>query len=176
MAVFQVDKNFSVILNPEAARLVPELSSLTESELLFVVLAEDYADGPYRKKPAEERYSMAVKRVFKDQGVNLETKRMKLARDAYKSLVFDIRRETLDIYKQKIGVYHREMLSAGLEFKKMKELDQMIQYLEERIQAIETSLEADDIANVRLKGDRQLSYIEIWQKRQQEYRKFKDSQ
>lgn len=176
MAVFKVDKNFSVILNPDAAKLVPELSGLTESELLFVVLAEDYADGPYRKKPAEERYSMAIKRVFKDDAVNLETKRIKLARDAYKSLVFDIRRETLDIYKKKISVYHMEMLSSGLEFKKMKELDQMIQYLEERVQAIEVSLEADDITSIRLKGDRQLSYIEIWQKRQQEYRKFKASQ
>jgi len=176
MAVFQVDRNFTVILNPDAAKLIPELASLTEKELLFVILAEDYADGPFRKKPAEERYALALKKVFKDEDVNLETKRIKIARDGYKSLVFDIRRETLDIYKKKVGVYHSELMASNIEFKKMKELDQMIQYLEERIQSIETSLEADDMTNLKLKGDRQLSFIETWQRRQQEYRKFKNSQ
>ena len=173
--IFKVDKSFKVILNPEAVKLVPELAGLSEKEVLFIILVEDYSDSPFRKKPYEERWSLAIKRVFGDEPVNLETDRIKLARDAYKSLVFDVRRETIDVYKRKLGVYQREQLAANVDFKRMKELDQMIQYLEERIQAIEVSLEADDITNVKLKGDRQLSYIEIWQKRQQEYRKFKQS-
>lgn len=173
--IFKVDKSFKAILNPEAVKLVPELAGLSEEELLFIILLEDYSDSPFRKKPFDERWSLAVKRVFGDKPVNLETPKIKIARDAYKSLVFDIRRETLDVYKRKVAMYHKEALAANIEFKRVKELDQMIQYLEDRIQAIEVSLEADDLASIKLKGDRQLSYIEIWQKRQQEYRKFKQT-
>lgn len=173
--IFKVDKNFKTILNPEAVKLVPELVGLSEKELLFIILVEDYSDSPFRKKPFEERWSLAIKRVFGDEPVNLETNNIKLARDAYKSLVFDIRRETLDVYKKKVALYHKEALAANIEFKRIKELDQAIQYLEDRIQAIEVSLAADDITNIKLKGDRELSYIEIWQKRQMEYRKFKQT-
>lgn len=173
--IFKVDKNFKAILNPEAVKLVPELASLSQEELLFVILVEDYCDSPFRKKPYEERWSLSIKRVFGDNPINLETDKIKIARDLYHSLVFDIRRETLDVYKRKVAMYHKEALAANIEFKRIKELDQAIQYLEERIQSIEVSLEADDLASVRLKGDRQLSYVEIWQKRQQEYRKFKQN-
>jgi hypothetical protein len=173
--IFKVDKSFKVLLNPEAVKLIPEFAVLTQEELLFVILVEDYCDSPFRKKPYEERWSLAVKRVFGENSVNLETNKVKVARDLYRSLVFDIRRETLDVYKRKAEMYHKQMLSSDIEFKKVKELDQAVQYLEERIQSIEASLAADDITNVKLKGDRQLSYIEIWQKRQQEYRKFKQT-
>lgn len=176
MAVFKVDKNYTLILNPDAVKLVPELSSLTQDELLFVMLVEDYEDGPFRKKPFEERWSLAVKRVFGDNSVNLETDKIKYARAGYKSLVFDIRRETKDTYLTKIRMYQKELLALNIEFRHMKELDQMIQYLEERISAIDKNLEADDASSMKLKGDKQLSYIEIWQKRQQEFRKFKDAQ
>jgi hypothetical protein len=173
--IFKVDKSFKVLLNPEAVKLIPEFAVLTQEELLFVILVEDYCDSPFRKKPYEERWSLAVKRVFGENPVNLETNKVKVARDLYRSLVFDIRRETLDVYKRKAEMYHKQMLSSDIEFKKVKELDQAVQYLEERIQSIEASLAADDITNVKLKGDRQLSYVEIWQKRQQEYRKFKQT-
>ena len=173
--IFKVDKSFKVLLNPEAVKLIPEFAVLTQEELLFVILVEDYCDSPFRKKPYEERWSLAIKRVFGENPVNLETNKVKVARDLYRSLVFDIRRETLDVYKRKAEMYHKQMLSSDIEFKKVKELDQAVQYLEERIQSIEASLAADDITNVKLKGDRQLSYVEIWQKRQQEYRKFKQT-
>jgi hypothetical protein len=173
--IFKVDKTYTVLLNPEAVKLIPEFAVLTQQELLFIILVEDYCDSPFRKKPYEERWSLAVKRVFGDNPINLETNKIKVARDLYRSLVFDIRRETLDVYKRKAEMYHKQMLSSDIEFKKIKELDQAVQYLEDRIQSIEASLAADDITNVKLKGDRQLSYIEIWQKRQQEYRKFKQT-
>lgn len=172
MSVFRVDKNFSIILNPEAVKLVPELSALSQEELLFIILVEDYEDSPFRKKPMEERWSLALKKVFKGEDVNLETDKIRLARAAYKSLVFDVRRETRDIYLKRIDVYRKELMSANIEFRKMKEIDQAIQYLEDRIGAIDKSLEADDIANIKLKGDRQLAYIEIWQHRQKEFRKY----
>jgi hypothetical protein len=175
MPVFKVDRNFKIILNPDAAKLCPELTSLTNDELLFVILAIDYCDGPYRKRPAEERRSLALKRVFKDNAVNLETKRMQDAMEAYKSLVFDIRRETLDVLKQKAQLYHKELLNPTLEFKRMKELDQALQYIEERIDKIDTSLTVDDINEMELKGQKKLSHLEVWQRRQKEFRKFRET-
>lgn len=173
MPVFKVDKSYNVILNQEAANLVPELTGLTEKELLYVILVMDYHDGPYRKKPFEERRSLAIRKAFGEKTVNLETKRIKDAMDAYKSLVFDIRRETLDVLKERARLYQKELLNPAIEFKRMKEIDQSIQYIEERIDKLETSLERDDLKEMELKGQKKLSYIEIWQKRQQEYRKFK---
>jgi len=172
MAIFKVDRNFTIILNPEAVKLCPELSVLTQDELLFVILVEDYEDSPFRNKPAEERWSMAIKKVFGNKEINLETQKIKTARKVYKSLVFDIRRETLDVYRKKIALYHKELLAENIEFKRMKELDTTIQYLEDRINSMEVSLKADESVNLRLKGDRQLSYIEIWQQRQKEFRKY----
>lgn len=175
MAVFKVDSNFKAILNPEAVKLVPELSALTEEEVLYVILTEDYCDGPFRKKPYEERRSLAIKKVFGERNVNLETDKIRLAADGYRSLVFDIRRETRDVYLKKISLYQKEAMSVSIEFKRLKELDQMIQYLEERVASIDKSLEGDDMSDIKLKGGRKLSYIEIWQQRQVEYRKFKQS-
>jgi len=114
---------------------------------------------------------MAIKKIFGDKPVNIETDKMRKAREAYRSLVFDIRRETLDTYRKKIQIYHKEALVTE-DFKRMKELDSMIQYLEERITTIESSLESDDLAEIELRGQRKLSYMEIWQKRQAEFRKF----
>lgn len=175
MSVFKVDKNFKVILNPEAAKLVPELATLSEDWLLYVILVADYCDGPYRKKPFEERRSLAIKRVFGSKNVNPDQKHILNAIDSYKGLVFDIRRETRDVYIEKVRIYHKESLSPNLEIKRMKELDSAIQFLEERIAKIDISLEADDLNEIELKGQKKLSYLEIWQLRQKEYRKFKEA-
>jgi hypothetical protein len=174
MSVFKINKEFTAVLNPEAAKLVPELSGLTDDELLYIILVADYSDGPYRKRPPEERRTLAIKHVFKGKSVNVETKKIYDAIDAYKGLVFDIRRETLDILKQKCQMYHKELLNPTIEFKRMKELDQSIQYLEERIEKLETSLTTDDITEMELKGQKKLSFLELWQRHQKEYKKFKE--
>jgi hypothetical protein len=175
MSVFKVDKNYKVILNADAAKLIPELAHLSEDVLLYVILVADYCDGPYRKKPIEERRSLALKRVFGDKPINVDTKEILNAIDSYKSLVFDIRRETLDVYKEKVRIYHKESLNPNMEIKRLKELDGAIQFLTERIEKVEVSLEADDINEIELKGQKKLSYIEIWQMRQKEFRKFKEA-
>jgi hypothetical protein len=175
MSVFKVDKNYKVILNSDAAKLIPELAALDEDWLLYVVLVADYCDGPYRKKPLEERRSLAIKRVFGNKEVNVDRKEILSAIDSYKGLVFDIRRETLDVYKEKVRLFHKESLSPNLEIKRIKELDGAIQFLTERIEKMEVSLEADDIQEIELKGQKKLSYLEIWQVRQREYRKFKEA-
>jgi len=112
MSVFKVDKNYKVILNPEAAKLVPELAALNEDMLMYVILVADYCDGPFRRKPYEERRALAIKRVFGAKSVNVDTKQILSAIDSYKGLVFDVRRETRDVYMTKLSFYQKELINT----------------------------------------------------------------
>ena len=83
MSVFKVDRNFKVIINLEAARLVPELQSLSQDQLRYVILVVDYVDGPFRKKPPDERRILASRKVFGKDKMMQESEKVKNAMEAY---------------------------------------------------------------------------------------------
>lgn len=175
MAVFKMDKNFEIILNPEAVKLVPELKSLSSEELRYVILVIDYVDGPFRKKPIEERKAMARKTVYGDSNKNPETERVLYGMEAYKSLVFDIRRETVDIYKAKIIKLQKETIAPDTTFVRMKEIDSTITFMQDRVSGIEHDLDMEDSDNIELKGKRSLSHLERWQRAQKDFAEYKKS-
>jgi len=174
MPVFQVNSNHTILLNKDAVKLVPELSSLSEDELWYVILVADYIDGPYRKKPYEERVNLALRTIWGDKRNPPKSEKILNAIDAYKSLVFDIRRETVDIYKRKVSMLQKETLRDDIEIKRLREVDQNIRFLEDRITAIEHDLDIEEQEHIEVKGQKKLSYLEIWQRRQKEYKQFKD--
>lgn len=175
MSVFKVDKNFSMIIHPDAYRLVPELKSLDEKDMLYVILVADYIDGPFRKLPIEERKLLAKKKVYGDKAPYPEkTAKIRHAIEGYKGLVFDIRYETIDIYKSKIKKMHLETLSSDISVSRMKEVDASISFLEERIAKIEKDLNMEEEQAIMLRGNKELSFIEKWQRRQKDYKLFKD--
>jgi len=175
MSVFKVDHNYEVILNMDAVKLVPELSSLDQNELIYVILVADNVDGPYRKKPLEERVLMAYKRVFGSEKVDMTSDRIRIAIEAYKSLIFDIRRETIDIYNSKIRVLQKESLAPDVTFSRMKEIDSTITFMMERIRTINHEIDIEEGEEIELKGKKKLSYLEIWQRNQKTYREYKAS-
>ncbi len=176
MAVFKVDKDFQIILNPEAIKLVPELAEISQDELLYVICVIDYDDGPFRKKPLDERKLLARRKYFKSQEKDPETPRVKRAMDAYKDLVFDIRRETIDRYLRRIIILQRESLKEEVSISRLKEIDQGITFLTGRIDTIQHELDIEEQTDsIKIKGGRKLSRIEIWQRRQKAHREFKDS-
>lgn len=175
MAVFKVNSNFDVIINADAIKLVPELSSLSKDELMYVVLIADYVDGPYRKKPFEERVLMARKRVYGKNDVKLNDKKINMAVEAYKSLVFDIRRETIDIYNSKIRTLQKESLQQNTTFARMKEIDSTIGFMMDRISTINHELDIEDGEEIELKGKKKMSYLEIWQRNQKLYHEYKNN-
>ncbi len=175
MSVFKVDHNYEVILNMDAVKLVPELSSLDQNELIYVILVADNVDGPYRKKPLEERVLMAYKRVFGSEKVDMSSDRIRIAIEAYKSLIFDIRRETIDIYNSKIRVLQKESLAPDVTFSRMKEIDSTITFMMERIRTINHEIDIEEGEEIELKGKKKLSYLEIWQRNQKTYREYKAS-
>lgn len=173
MSVFKVDKDFNVIVNIDAVKLVPELSNLSQEELRYVIMVVDYVDGPFRKKPLEERKLLAKKKIFGDIKHNPEIPKVQIAMDAYKSLVFDIRRETIDIYTGKIKELQKESITKDITFQKMKEIDTSIGFMTERISKINKELDIDESEEIEVKGKKRLSYIEIWQRNQREYGEYK---
>lgn len=175
MSVFKVNNNYTVVINIEAAKLVPELSSLSQDELLFIILSVDNVDGPYRKLPSEERYLLAKRKVFKEIVIDLDTPRLRLAADGYKSLIFDIRRETVDVYKTKVLKFQKELLVMDQTFTKVKEQEQAISFLMQRITDIEYGLDMEEKEEFELRGKKSLSQVEIWQRNQRKLKEYKES-
>ena len=119
MGAFKIDKDFRVILNPEAVKLVPELEGLSNNELLYVICVIDYDDGPFRKKPIDERRIRASRKFFKGKKPEeIETAKVKSGMDGYKDLVFDIRRETIDKYKRRVLSLQRDSLKDETDLEK----------------------------------------------------------
>lgn len=175
MAVFKMDRNFEVILNPEAIKLVPELVGLSQDQLRYVILVTDYVDGPYRKKPKEERRNMAKKVIYGDIKKMIETERICNAINGYRSLIFDIRRETVEVYLGKVVKLQKESLAPSLTFSRMKEIDLQITFLQDRIVGINHDLDIEESENIEIKGKKSLSYVEKWQRAQKEFRKYQES-
>jgi hypothetical protein len=172
MPVFQIDRNNKIMVNPEAAKLVPELSSLSIEQLWYVILVADYVDGPYRKRPPEERRILASRHIFgKDKKVT-ESDRIKNAIKAYKGLVFDIRRETLDALKTKVLRLHQDLLKDNISAKDIQNIDSSISFLEKRITSIEKDLDIEEEEFIELKAGRKLSMIEKWQRNQKQMVQF----
>jgi len=174
MSVFRVDYNQKVILSKEAVKLIPELTTLTQEELLYVILVEDYCDSPLRKMPVEERKHTAMKMIYRSTKKNPETEKVKKAMDAYHGLVFDIRRETVDVYKKKISDIQKKLLQ-DLEFRELEKYQKSLDFFLSRTESLEEDLYKDDLLeNIKLKGNRKLSQIEKWQMNMKKYKEFKE--
>lgn len=171
MSVFQIDRNYKVIVNPEAAKLVPELQSLDHDQLLYTILVVDYVDGPYRKKPLDERKLMAARRVYSKDSIK-ETEKLINAMVAYKGLVFDIRRETSDALKKKIRQLHKQLMDPNVSDRQIVSIDKSISFLEKRVESIERDLDIEEKESIEIKGGRKLSMIEKWQRNQKQFNEY----
>jgi len=175
MSVFKMDANWEVVINPQAVKLVPELAGLDKKQLRYVILVTDYIDSPLRKKPIDERRAMATKMVYLDSKKQVETDTVKLAIKVYKSLVFDIRRETIDIYNQKIRMLQKESLGTEVTFSRMKEIDGTITFMQDRVENMQHQLDIEESEEISVKGGKVLSYLEKWQRKQKAYKEFQES-
>jgi hypothetical protein len=172
--IFQITKEYDVIANPEAVKLVPELAALSRDELRYVIYVADYVDSPFRRKPVDERKNLAINRIWKGKKKikDVETSKVVIALREYEGLIFDIRRRTIDIYKSKVEKLHSESLREDITFSRMKDVHSQIEFLQDKIMEFERELDHEEDEDIRLKGDKNLSTIEIWQRRQQMMRKF----
>lgn len=162
--LFKIDRKNNLILNRDAVKLCPELKSLSDDELMFVVLSQDY-QAPSHQFPEEERIRRAKRQVYGETTESPEnTPKIKKAIEFYRSLQYDSRRETIIKYQSKIESLGSMILSATTA-KEISDIDNAIDKLMDRCKKIQNEIDSDEAtANVQLKGGGQLSFLEKWQK------------
>src|SRR5215204_3570398 len=100
--LFYVDINKCCVLHKEVVKLCPSLSTLSESEILFIVLYMDY-NSPYKQLPDHQRKRQAMSHAFDDNEDELiGSDRMKVAMSDYNSLQYNPKIEAARGFQQKI--------------------------------------------------------------------------
>lgn len=160
--LFTVNKENSLILDSEAIKLCPGLKKISDEEILFVVLAYDYK-SPYHQFPEEERVRKAKRHVWGTiEGEQDQKDDVLEAIDLYRSLQYDVRRETIINYSKKIDHLNR-LLANEESARNIKSLDETIDRLLQRIDTLQNEVDKAD-ESVELKGGGKLSLIEKWQR------------
>lgn len=112
MFLISINKNGSKVLHPDAAKLEPSLSKLSEEELLLIVLAYDYY-SPFRQLSEQERMRRAHEQVFRYSKKNIwDSPKIKEAVTAYMGLQYDERREQVKTYLAKISTINEAIRTS----------------------------------------------------------------
>lgn len=170
MSLFKVNHDWTAVLNPEAVKLCQYLPQISKKEFLYIALAYDNSDGPFRQRPPDERINLAKKKVFGTMDIEPETPLVKKAINEYKELIFDVRREVIDTYKKRIVSFQRESLKEDLTVGKLKDIDAAIKFLMLKIEEMENELNTEEKTSTIVKGDKKLSFVEQWQLNQKRKR------
>ena len=167
--LFRINKQGTIILHKDSIKLCPRLKKLDQEQLLFTILAYDYG-SPYKQFPVEERVRKAKMHVY--QTSDYKHKKEGLINDCiedYMSLQYDIRRQTLESYREKIIQLNNSLL-AEKNARKISEIDEAITKLTKRCDQIQREIDQDEELTTEIKGGGKISFIERWQKNQREYK------
>lgn len=137
--LFYIDEKKNTVLHPEAVKLHPVLSTLTEEEILFIVLAYDYC-SPYAHFSEDDRLRRASLQVWSDNRLDiLQKQKIRSAIDIYKGLQYNPKIELIKAYQDKINSLNNQLATlsdaAGIEKtlksqvllrKSIKELEQEV--------------------------------------------------
>lgn len=171
--LFYVDTDSLAVLDDEARKLCPELGKLTKREFTFVVLYEDYG-SPYSQMPTKERLRRAKRHVFGDADSEIDKDPLIVAAiELFRELQFDVDKETLRNYREKIVDYSVRVAETD-DPKKIKELDSAIEVLGKRCEILEKRISDNHREEIVLRGGGKLSFIEKWQNNQRNARKLKE--
>jgi hypothetical protein len=163
--LFYIDEKNNAILHRDCVNLCPELSVLTEEEVLFIILVYDY-HSIYRQFPEEDRIRKAMIHVYNDNNPKLMQRDViKSAISAYKSLQYSPKIELAAKYQDKI-----DSLLLKLEGEDnpttLKNIQLVIKSLRTDIIALENEI-ADEVQKEGVvKGQKELSWLEKMQRNQ----------
>lgn len=170
--LFLIDEKKKTILHPFAVKLCPELKSLTQEEILFIVLAFDY-HSPYRQYPERTRLVKAIFHVWNDNKPNIleEDKRPKalqIAISAYKSLQYNRNEELVNTYLRKIELMQQEIITEDAPTR-LKNLRDNISGFRKDIRELESEILESNIKERDLMADKELSLLETLQINKKNY-------
>lgn len=174
--IFRVKDDDSIIIDKDAILLIPEITKVSERELKYIILVYDWFDSPLRKMPFDMRCQMAKRRVFGNIKRDVEKSvEMIKAITAYKSICYDPVRESIDAMKSKISLMNKAILDPTSSLADSKKNVELLEFYEDKLYNLENEVKKEE-AIVEIKGKKNLSNLELWQRRQQEYEKIKDSE
>ncbi|WP_298838875.1 hypothetical protein [uncultured Clostridium sp.] len=164
--LFYADVKNNIILHPDVIKLCPELSLLTDKEILFIILCYDY-NSIYRQFPERQRLSKAIWHVWQDNKPELldEDKRpqkIKKAIEAYKSLQYNRNIELVEMYNRKIDDLLK-ILEEDNSTNGIKNAMDSIDRFRKAIRAIEAEIIEEKLIDGELKGNVKRSFLEVLQ-------------
>lgn len=156
--IFKLDSRKRIILNKECIRLCPDLTKISEDELITIILAYDY-NSPYHQFPQEERLRKAIRHVYgKDNNTFGKKKTVAKAIENIKSLRYDYRRELVDTYRSKIFMLQTK-LNGTMDNKDIGLILDSITKLNTSIERMQREIDkTDDFSDI--KGGTVLSLLE----------------
>ncbi len=169
MYLISVNKNLSILLHPDAAKLEPCLAKLSEEKLRLIVLCYDYF-SPFRQLSEQERMRRAQAQVFKSAKKNIwETPEIQEAVRAYMSLQYDERREQVKTYLAKIAIIN-EAIRASDSPVDITRYIKINKELREAVNAIEQELLMDEEKeSIIVQGKGKLSLLERLMRNKEKY-------
>jgi len=174
--IFRVKDDDSVIVDKDALLLIPELSKVSEKELKYIILVYDTYDSPLRRMPYEMRKVMAKRRVWGDIKKDVDKSiDMIKAIDAYKSICYDPIRESLDAVRTKISMLNKSIVDPTLTLKDGKDTVTQLEFYEDKMYDLQNQSKKEETI-AEIKGKKSLSTLEVWQRKQIEYRKIKEAE
>jgi hypothetical protein len=166
--IFTVNNSHTVILSSEAVKLCTELSKLTEEQVLYIILAYDYLDSPWRRYPLEDRKRLSKRKIWGDQEfVPEEFANMQLAIDEYKGLIYDIDYEMRDALLSKLKTLDHNLI-IETDTSKINLILRSQDILKARLDELDIKIDIKQEA-IKLKSSKKLSYIEMFMRNREQY-------
>jgi hypothetical protein len=157
--LFCVDVRGNCVLHPEVVKLCESFSTLSEKEVLYIVLAYDY-NSIYKQFPEHERKRKAMWHAFDDNESDLiESDRIKIAAEDYMSLQYNPKLEVIKSYQKKIDKF-LELLEQDDSPTAVKKIDDAIDSLRKRIDIMQNEVDLQTQTDGVIKGKMTLSFLE----------------
>lgn len=167
--LFYIDEKNNAILHRDCVNLCPELSVLTEQEVLFIILAYDN-HSIYRQFPEDDRIRKAMIHVYNDNNPKLMQRDViKNAIEAYKSLQFNPKIDLASKYQKKIDSLLSKLETDDNPTSNKNTLV-VINDLRKSILALETEIAEEVEQDGVIKGGKSLSWLEKIQRNQKYYK------
>lgn len=157
--LFYADIKNRVVLHPEVVKIIPSLGTLTEQELLYVILYADY-NSPYKQFPDHERKRKAMWHAFDENESELiESPKMLMAVQDYISLQYNPKIEVIRNYQQKIDKLLLQLQEDDAP-SSIKKIDDAIDSLRKRIDIMQNEVDSQTQNEGVIKGKMTLSFLE----------------
>jgi hypothetical protein len=165
--IFRLNKDNTVVITPEAKELCVILSTLDPKTFLYIVLAYDTLDSPYRLMSVEDRKRIARHRIWGTSAAFPEDNPMVVdAIEEMKSICFDYNQDTKEVLLGKLQLLNNELITSSTV--SIKPLMDAIKLIEDKIEELDQKMDRD-FEIMYLKGSKKLSLIEMFMRNRQKY-------